>query len=393
MSMVSTMTTRIDKSTKLLGAVFLAVGIVVGLLGMATPTGDPHALEHAYLFGWVYWACLVFGCFGLSLLHHCTRGHWGFPILRLFEAGGGPVNLGLFGLLFLPIVFWKQVFYPWARPAEVAVDPILQHKAVWFNLWEPRLLFYFVVMIALAVLNKNWQKKEDESGDEKWWKKRQYFGGLFIVIFMFCSNFLWTDVLMSQYSHWFSTIYGVWFVVGSCLLAFAFCSVIIGTQAKKKPYDEVVKPWLLKDLGNWMLTFTMLWAYFSLSQYLIIWSGNLEEFTSFFIQRSVNGWDVHGTALIGLHFLIPFVALLAPRTKKVPMMLAGIGLYILFARFLDLWYVVTPTWKTHWGINLLDIGMFLAFGGVWLLLFGFQVAQAPLITHRIHPFKEAVDHV
>ena len=31
------------------------------------------------------------------------------------------------------------------------------------------------------------------------------------------------------------------------------------------------------DLGNLMLAFVMLWAYFSFSQYLIIWSGNLPE--------------------------------------------------------------------------------------------------------------------
>lgn len=390
---MSAVTTRIDKSTKIAGVVVLVLGVLLAAVGMMSPSGDPHALEHAYMFGWVYWACVVFGCLGLSLLHHCARGHWGFPVLRLFEAGGGPINLALFGALAVPFILWKQVFYPWANAAEVAADPVLKHKSVWFNLWEPRLLIYFALLIFMAVLNRNWQKMEDKTGEEKWWKKRQYYGGLFLVIYTFVMNFLWTDVLMSQYPHWYSTIYGVWFVVGSCLLAFSFTAIVIGTQAKKKPYDEAVKPWLLKDIGNWMLTFTMLWAYFSLSQYLIIWSGNLEEFTSFFIQRSVNGWQLLGTSLIALHFLIPFVLLLAPRSKRVPGILAGIGVYIMFARFLDLWYIVTPTWKKSLGLNPLDVGMFLVFGGIWLLLFGFQVSQSPLLTYRVRPLKEAADHV
>ena len=54
---------------------------------------------------------------------------------------------------------------------------------------------------------------------------------------------------------------------------------------------------------------------------------------------------------------------------------------------------MTPTWKHEWGINAVDIGMFLAFGGVWLLLFSFQVRQAPLITYRTPALKEAADHV
>lgn len=393
MSIVATQVTKIEKSIGFLGAIFLIAGIALAAVGMGTSNSDPNALAHGYMFGWVYWACLTLGCFALTLLHHCARGSWGFPTVRIFEAGGGPISLAVFGALLAPIaLMWKQVFYPWAVPAEVAADKVLQHRAAWNNLWDARLIFYFAVFIAMAVLNKNWSKKEDETGDAHWWKKRQYYGGLFIVAFVTCLNFLWTDVLMGQYAHWYSTIYGVWLMVGSILAAFAFCAIILGTQSKKKPYDKVVEPWLVKDIGNWLLTFTMLWAYFSLSQYLIIWSGNLEEFTHYFVQRSRNGWDVHGTLLIATNFFVPFLLLLAPRTKRVPLLLASVGVYILVARFLDLWYVVTPAWKANWGINAIDIGMLLLFGGVWMLLFAWQFTKASPITHR-NPVKEDEDHV
>lgn len=390
----STMTTRIDRTSMVLGVLMLVTGAVLAGLGFAMPGNDPNALAHGYMFGWVYWACLAFGCLGISLLHHCTRGHWGFPILRLMEAGSGPITLGFFGLALAPVLFmWRQVFYPWARPEEVAHDPVLQHKAPYFNWVDIRIVLYFAIMIALAVLNKGWLKKEEDSGDEQWWKKRQYYGGVFIVVFMFVMNFIWTDLLMSQYPKWYSTIYGVWLLVGGCLAAFAVASIVVGTQAKKKPYDEAAQPWLFKDLGNWMLTFTMLWAYFSLSQYLIYWSGNLEEFIKFFVDRSVNGWGVHGTLLIATNFFIPFTLLLAPRTKRVPMLLASIAVYLLVARFLDLWYIVIPTWRKSWGISPMDIGMFCLFGGVWLVLFSLQLPKSRLITYRVPNLKEAVDHV
>lgn len=397
MSQLDAQTTRFERSFTTAGIGMLILGLVAAGLGMAMNGGDANALPHAYMFGWVFWGCLTFGFFGLSLMHHAFRGHWGFPIIRIFEAGGGPINLGVFGALLLPVfLIWKEVFYPWARPDEVARDPVLQHRANfhYFDLGFvlARIVITIVLFAVLANINKTWLKKEEATGDDVWWKKRQYVGGIFVVLFALFTNFFWTDVLMSQYAHWYSTIYGVWFIVGSCLLAFSLTAVIVGSQSGKEPYKSAAKTWFFNDLGNWMLTFTMLWGYFSLSQYLIIWSGNLPEFTQYFIQRSENGWGVLGSLLIPLHFFIPFLLLLFPPVKKNPKSLAAVGMYILFARFLDLWYVVTPTWKHSLSINPLDIGLFLVFGGVWCLLFSWQVKQAPLITHRLPSMKEAVDH-
>ncbi len=375
--------------------VMIVAGLVLAALGMGSTGGDVAALPHAYLFGWVFWMCMTLGCYLLSLLHHAARGHWGFPVIRIFEAGGGASNLALFGAALIPILtMWKQVFYPWARPEEVAIDPVLQHRAGYFSdpaLWI-RMAIYFAVFIGLAYVNKKWLKNEERTGDEKWWKKRQSYGGVFLFAAVPCVNFFWTDVLMSQYPHWFSTIYGVWFVVGSALLAFSLVGIIVGTQAKKEPYKSVAQPWFLKDVGNWMLVFVMLWGYFSLSQYLIIWSGNLPEFIKYFLDRSNGGWMYLGWALIIVHFFAPFTMLLSPRAKRTPWMLAFIGIWIIAARFLDLTYVVTPTWNHTFSIKPLDVGMFFLFGGVWCALFGFNFTQAHPITHRIPQLKEATDH-
>lgn len=392
----TTSMTRINASFKTVGFVMLVLGAVAAGVGFAMGGVDPKALQHGYMFGWVYWACLTFGCLGLCLLHHACRGNWGFPVLKIFQAGGSAVNLAVFGLLFLPIaLIWRQDFFPWSIPEVVAKDPVLQAKAPYLNdgFWLARTVLYFAVFVFLAWRYKTWTDMEEKTGDERWWKKRQYWGGVSLVVFVVCSNFMWTDWLMSQYPHWYSTIYGVWFVVGSSLLAFALASVILGTQHNKKPYSDVMAPWLTKDMGNWMLTFTMLWAYFSLSQYLIIWSGNLTEFTEFFIQRSTHGWQIIGTGLIPAHFFIPFLLLLSPRMKREPKRLAFVGFYLLAVRAVDVLYVVTPTWKVSLTqVNALDIGFFLLFGGIWCLLFGFQIAQSPLLTWRVPQLKEALDH-
>ena len=43
-----------------------------------------------------------------------------------------------------------------------------------------------------------------------------------------------------------------------------------------------------------MLAFVMLWAYFSFSQFLIIWSANLPEEIPWYLTRMGGGWGYVG---------------------------------------------------------------------------------------------------
>ena len=47
-----------------------------------------------------------------------------------------------------------------------------------------------------------------------------------------------------------------------------------------------------------MLTFTMVWAYFSFSQWLIIWAGNLPEEITWYLYRIHGGWQTVALALV-----------------------------------------------------------------------------------------------
>src|SRR5205807_9704778 len=120
------------------------------------------------------------------------------------------------------------------------------------------------------------------------------------------------------------TIYGIWFVVSQGLSATAFVTLLAMNMRDKKPFSDVVTPGLTRDLGNVMLTFTMFWAYISLSQWLIIYSGNLPEETSYYLNRglgptspSTTGfyWFL-ATLIVFGQFFVPFLALLSGRTKR-----------------------------------------------------------------------------
>ena len=65
-----------------------------------------------------------------------------------------------------------------------------------------------------------------------------------------------------------------------------------------------------------MLAFTMLWAYMSFSQYLIIWSGNLPEEIPWYLRRTRGGWQWVALVLIVFHFFLPFFVLLFRENKR-----------------------------------------------------------------------------
>src|SRR5205085_4034693 len=118
--------------------------------------------------------------------------------------------------------------------------------------------------------------------------------------------------------HWFSTIYGVLLIGGQALSSMAFLIIVLVWLSRRKPLSDIVVPGHFNDLSNLMLAFVMLWAYFSFSQYLIIWSGNLPEEITWYLHRLQSGWRFVALTLVIFHFVAPFALLLSRAIKREP---------------------------------------------------------------------------
>ena len=86
--------------------------------------------------------------------------------------------------------------------------------------------------------------------------------------------------------------------------------------AEEGEIAQIARPTRLLDLGNLMLTFVMLWAYTSFSQFLIIWSGNLPDENPWYIHRLAGGWQWIALVLVVFHFAVPFLLLLSRYVKR-----------------------------------------------------------------------------
>ena len=360
----------------------LAVGVVASVAVLLLAFRDPQQFYRSYLFAYLFWLGLSLGSLAIVMLHHLTGGSGGFAIRRLLEAGMR--TLPLMALLFLPLVLAVERIWPWAaHDVASAHDPLLEHKAGYLNVpfFVARTAFYFAVWIWFAWIMLRLSSKHDRTGDPGPERRARTLAGPGLGIYGLTMTFAAFDWGMSLEPHWFSTMYGVIFIVGQVLSTLAFAVVAAAWLRKRPPFSRFLAVGHFHDLGNLMFAFVMLWAYVNFSQYLIIWSANISEETPWILHRTGHGWQNIALFLIGFHFLVPFFLLLSRKTKRSTQTLAAVAVLLIVMRFADLYWLIGPAFhREGFAIDALDLVTPVALGGLWLAWFVQQLKGRPLIS-------------
>ncbi|MGH7899257.1 MAG: hypothetical protein ACREQQ_14980, partial [Candidatus Binatia bacterium] len=366
-----------------------AIGIVVCVLGAIL---DPDQFFRSYLMAYLFWFGLALGGLPLIMLHHMVGGAWGLVIRRTLEAATR--TLPLMALLFLPVLFGVHSLYEWARPEAVAASELLQHKAPYLNVafWRVRAVVYFAIWIGLALRLNAWSQEQDRTGDVGLARKMQVLSAPGVIFYFLAMTFAAIDWVMSLDPYWFSSILGPLLMVGQVLNAFAFAIVMVFLMSAHRPLADVVRPDVFHDLGKLLLAFVMVWAYFSFSQYLIIWAGNLPEEIRWYMYHSSGGWFWMGLAIIALHFFVPFFVLLSRDLKRNPRVLARVAAGILVMRQIEIFWTVTPVFHPeHLAVHWLDLAAPAGIGGLWLWVFLSQLKAQPVLPLHDPFMKEAFE--
>ena len=364
----------------------LMVAVIAGMASIVGAFLSPNHFFRSYLLAYMFWLGLTLGCLAVLMLQHLTGGAWALVIRRQLEAGSRLVPL--MAALFTPLLLGMRHLYVWARPEERARDEHLRAMAAyldpkWFIF---RAVLYFLVWALLARVFNRWSELQDSSRDSSrdlYLRSRfTALSGPGLAMYVLTITFASVDWVMSLNPHWQSTIFALLFVAGQCLSALAFVIALSIRLAGYRPMSEAVRPDHRHDLGNLMLTFVMLWAYFAYSQWLIIWSGNLADEISWYLDRLRGGWEFLAVGLIFFHFAVPFALLLSRELKRHGQRLAWIALGIIFMRFVDLFWLIQPNFpdsKAHFRVSWLDLTVPLAMGGIWLAMFLRGLLSRPLL--------------
>jgi len=168
--------------------------------------------------------------------------------------------------------------------------------------------------------------------------------------------------------------------VGEVLLTFSFLIAILVLLSKYEPFAGFLTRQHYHDLGNLMLAFTMLWAYMSFAQFLIIWAENLPDEIPWYVRRFSGGWGYVAWFISIFHFCVPFFLLLMRFIKKHPERLRVLAIWMICVRVIDVFWIIEPAFRQH-GLEVYwtDIAALIGLGGIWIWFFIRRLKARPLL--------------
>lgn len=394
---VPTAVRRVGGTALVVGLVALAAAVIAAVSSGGTLRGFGDVFWRPYLVAYVLWTGVAVGSMSIMMLHHLSGGGWGVVLRRLFEAASRTLPLCL--ILFVPIVVavLTHTLYPWTMP-EIAAEAIIKKKAIFLNtpFFLARTLFYFAVWFALAHFLNKWSLAQDTEEDPRRSRslreRMQNLSGPGILLFGLTVTFAGIDWIMTLEPEWFSTIFGLLIMAGFGLTSFAFAILAAVWLRGHGRLVEVYQPRHFHDHGKLLLAFVMIWAYFSFSQFLIIWSANLPEEIPWYLRRLRGGWQYVALGLIIFHFALPFVLLLSRELKRAARLLGAVAVLVLAVRVIDLFWTIAPSvhvaehGAAAAGAHASPVlGYVLCFvlpigiGGLWVWYFARELAKRPLL--------------
>jgi hypothetical protein len=390
----------------------LAVGILFGAvsLGLALFPATRAQFFRSYLLGFMFWLGITLGSMAFLMIQHLTGGMWGMVIRRPLEAAIKVLPLML--ILFAPLVVGIPHLYSGDSQSHGWFNAIPSDGHLWelsqaymrrggtvqflfMNGFIGRGVVYFAIWLWMAWTLVRWSNEQDAPPVQNLSPRFRRMAAPGLILYSFTISFAAIDWVMSLDPRWFSTIFGFIIIVGECISAMCLMVILETVLSREEPLSLWLKPKEVHDHGKLILTFIMLHAYFSFSQLLIIWAGNLPMEIRFYLRRLEHGWGYVGLFLVLFHFSVPFALLLSRPFKRNPRRLVKLAGWLLFARFVDLFWYIAPTWQESftWGWGyLVDIIVAVAIGGLWLAYFFHHLRQRPLLPAYDMHAREFLDY-
>lgn len=322
------------------------IGIILTFIGIAL-VGVSYQVDQLRtsfnsIVGMMFMLSVGVGALFLVALEYIAGATWSTPFRRIAELIA--TVLFVVPLLGIPVYLNMGEIYHWMHPG---TDEVLLHKQAYLNpsSFALRSVIFFVVMGLFYWKFTSNSRKQDITGDQKLTTQSIKFSAPFMFIFAISITMMAIDYMMSLEPHWFSTIYGVYYFAGSLWVALAVLTLFVIKLNENGYLVKGITNSHYYSLGGLMFAFTAFWTYMAFSQYMLIFYANQPEETFWFMLRMHDGWQFLSIALIFIHFIIPFGLLIQRPSKVNPSRLKFVAVWILFAHFYDLYWLVFPTYS------------------------------------------------
>ena len=382
------------KRAIMVGGIFAVIAAVIAFLD--------GSINH-FMRAWVLGLMLTFGWSvgGLAMLmvQYCSGGKWGLLLRRPLEAMSRSLPL-VFAYWVVVAVQMKRL-YLWAAVTDVVGSLrsgfINEAQAHCIDFKRPMLnpnAFILVSLLCFAIwglytwrLNSLALMRDSQSPETTpyWIKKLENISGPGIVVYSLTMTAAVIYWVMSMDVTWFSSVYGLLFLVGQGFSVLAFSIIVAISLSKAEPFKTILRQTEQHDLGKLTFAFVMLNIYLAFGQFLIIWSGNLPNEISWYLDRIRGHWGVIIFLDFVFHWLIPFTMLLSRDIKRNKKRLVRVCQWMIFAKAWDLWWLIEPNFKDsarnlHFSWGMLEyIAVPVALVSFWIAYFCINLKTRPVV--------------
>ena len=398
----------VSSKAKMTSFILIGVGLVALIAGIATSHGhtDQRVWANLLVNGYFFFGISLLALFFLAI-QYAAEMAWGVTTQRVFQAIMSFMPIGAAAILVVLIASSLGFTHLYHWMAEGITDPTSHHydaiiagKSGYLNLpfyWVRNILYFSVWLFFANWFRKNSLQEDSldlstiEGGVSPNYKKALKMSVFFLLFFAYSSVASTWDWIMSIDVHWFSTLFS-WYAFSGMWVSCMIVAVVIVMYLKGNNYLEDVNGSHIHDLVKWMFAISMLWSYLWFSQFMLIWYANVAEETIYYINR-FNDYKLLYVGTFFVNFLLPFFVLMSRDAKRNAIFVIPVALIIFFAHFLDVLVMVLPgTMHEHGQLGLLEIGMFLAFLGIFIFTVLRALSKAPLATKN-HPMYDESIHL
>lgn len=371
-----------------LGWALTIAGLALAVFSYMT---DSNRAAFNNVIGFTFLASVAVGSVFFIALEYIAGAVWTTPFRRVLEFLG--MLLVPTVLMAIPLFFKLHDLFHWSHAEAVAADPILQAKAPYLNeqSFTIRFVIFMVLWLVFYFIFRHNSMKQDGDNDQKRTKKNIALAAAFIPVLAISISLFSIDWLMSLEPHWFSTMFGVYYFTGTILTALAVTTYFVVSLSQKGFFFKGINENHYYSFGALMFGLLSFWAYIAFSQFMLIWYANLPEENFWYIERWQNGWEYVSIAITLIHFWIPYFMLVSRPSKMKPGNLKRMAALLVFAHFLDLYWLVMPTYKESPVFGYHELAFPILSIGLIIVVFAIQAKKYNIVPVGDPKLQRGID--
>lgn len=351
---------------------------------------DPLRSAFNNVIGLMFFNSIAVGALILVALEYLSGAVWSTPMRRVSEFLASSIPLIV--IFAVPLFLNMHSLFHWTHTEAVESDKLLQGKSPYLNVTFFIVRFFVILFLLYGfylIFIRN-SRKQDETKDQNLTRSNVRLSAIFMPVAGIGLTLLAVDWVMSLEPHWFSTIFGIYYISGTLLAGLAattYAAVSLGEAG----YIPGINRDHYYSLGALMFAITNFWAYIAFSQFLLIWYANIPEETYWFMMRWSGNWKYISIGLIIIRFAIPYAGLLSQPSKSDPKRLKQVSIIILLAHLFDLYWLVMPTFSNSIVLSWTELGFPVLIAGLIIIIFFRQAGKHNLVPVGDPKLKRGLD--